>query len=187
MELKQITLTHLNIRQSIVILLAKLVTTDLLLAIVIIAFYFTLVLGEQFSAGASSNTSLFLLSFAAVGFIKIVLSVYIVLQWINEYYEITPEAVIHKRGIINKRAERYTLERIRRINVQDTFIGELCNFATLTLYDLRLNKSLDMYLIHNADRYARVLKTLKPELETKTDRKFIPFLPKRDDLAGVQD
>lgn len=184
---QKITLTHLNVRQSIVILLTKLIVNDLLLAVTVIGFYLVITQGEQYYRAIITSTTLFLWIFILIGLLKISISIYIVLQWLNEYYEITPEAVIHKRGIINRKSEKYGLDKVRRISVHDTFLGEICNFATLTLYDVRLNKSLDMYLIHNPDRYAKILQILRPRLETQSDRKRLPFMPKRQELAEVED
>lgn len=176
----KITLTHVNIRQSIAILLAKLVITDIILAFVIVGFYFILIQGEQFAQGVSSNSFLFLTVFGISGLVKISLSIYIVLAWLNEYYEITPEAIIHKQGIIKRRSQRFDLSKIRGVSVEDTFLGEMCGYATVTLYDLRLNKYLDMYLIHNPDRYVRILRMLRPNLEMKSDRIRVPGIEKRD-------
>ena len=74
----------------------------------------------------------------------------------------------------------YNIDKVRAIDVQDSFLGELFNFATITLYDLRLRKYLDMYLIHNPRRYEKILKTLKPDLEAKEDRIRFPFMPKEE-------
>lgn len=175
MHSTKITLTHLNIRQSIVILLAKLVAADLLLAFIIISFYFLLVQGEQFLLSGSSNTLLFLITFSFIGIIKITLSIYVVLQWLCEYYELTIDCVFHKRGILFKKTEKYNLDKIRALKIEKTFLGEICNFATITLYDLRMNKYLDMYLIHNPDRYVETFQILKPNLEIKTNKIMLPF------------
>ena len=174
-----ITLTHLNIRQSIAILLSKLVLADILVAIVVIGFYFLLVQGEQYMQIIGKYTIAILIIFALFGIIKIGLTVYIVLQWLFEYYEITPEAVIHKKGIIERKTEKYNLKNVRKVIIHDTFLGELFNFATVTLFDIRLNKYLDMYLIHNPDRYVKILKQIRPHLETKTDHVNIPLLRMR--------
>lgn len=177
----KITLTHLNIRQSIVILLAKLILTDIIAAFVVIGFYFLLVQSEQFTPDASRSTVLFLSVFGTIGIFKIILSIYVVLQWLNEYYEITPNAVIHKRGVFVRKTEKYNLDKIRALSVENTVVGEMCNYATITLYDLRMNKYLDMYLIHNPERYARILRTLRPDLEFKTDRIEVPFSLKKEE------
>ncbi len=178
----KITLTHLNIRQSISILLVKLVLVDLIMAFVLISFYFVLVKGGDLTRFASESTVIFLFAFGILGIIKVVLGIYIILQWLNEYYEITPDTVVHKSGIIFRKTQTYRLEEIRMMDVQEGFLGEVFNFGTITLYDIFLNKFLDMYLIHNPHRYARVLKKLRPNLETKKDRVNLPFMPEEDEL-----
>jgi hypothetical protein len=180
---EKITLTYLNVRQSIAILLFKLVVLDLILAVIVIGFYFILVQGGVWTQTLAANTYLFLITFTVIGGIKVFLTIYIVLLWLNEYYEITPEHIVHKKGIIHRTTESYNLEKVRIIDIQDSFFGELFNFATVTLYDIRLKKYLDLYLIHNPGRYVKILRTLKPDLEIKTDHINLPFLPK-DENSG---
>ena len=165
-----IQISHVNIRQSIVILIARLTALDILLAAIIICFYYLLFYGEQLLGNFTLNTPIFLTSFGLVGFFKISASCYVVLKWLNEYYELTTEYVMHKSGIMFKKKEQFRIDHIRRIEVEDSFLGELFNFATIVLYDLRLNKFLSMYLIHNATRYAMVLRHIKPDIEMQEDR-----------------
>ena len=70
--------------------------------------------------------------------------------------------------------------------MEDTFLGEMFNFATVTLFDIRFQKYLDMYLIHNARRYAKVLQQLRPEIEIKEDHVWMPFL-KREEFNEGED
>lgn len=178
-----ITLTYINIRQSIVILLAKILVIDLIMALIIVGFYFGLIQGGQITDFAIKNSILFLLSFGVMGTLKIAATVYVILQWLNEYYEITPEAVVHKKGIIFRKTEIYELSKVRMIDVEDSFLGEIFNYATITLYDLRLRKYMDMYLIHNPQRYAKILKTLRPNLELRKDRVHLPFMPSEEAIG----
>ena len=165
----KITLTYLNVRQSIVILIAKLVTIDVVLAFLVIGVYFLITRNSALLENVTFASILFLGFFIIAGIFKIVLGCYVVLLWLNEYYEITPEYVVHKKGIIFKKQEQYRIDHVRRIDVEDTFLGELLNFATITLYDIRLNRYMDMYLIHNARRYAKIFQQLRPEIEMKED------------------
>lgn len=181
---KHITFTYLNIRQSIAILLAKIVASDLVLAAVVIGAYFVILQGGEIVGLSITNAALFVTVFGIIGIIKISLSIYIVLQWLNEYYEITPEFIFHKKGIIFKKSEQYRLDHVRAMDVQDSFLGELLNYATVTLYDIRMNKYLDMYLIHNPKRYANVLQELRPHIEIKKDRVALPFMPKEEGIEG---
>ena len=176
----KITFTYLNIRQSIVILLARLMLLDIFTAGIVIGLYFLLVRGEQIMGSILTNPSLFLNLFIIIGIVKILINIYVILQWLNEYYEITPDHIYHKRGIIFRKTEQYRIDHVRSMDVQDTFLGEIFNYATITLYDIRLNKYLDLYNIHNPQRYAHVLKELRPNIEMKKDRVHLPFMPKEE-------
>ncbi len=182
---RHITLTHLNVRQSISILLTKLVLIDLLIAVIVLIYYFAVIQGEQFIKGISANNTIFILVFTIIGFLKILASSYVILKWLHEYYEITPEHVVHKHGIIFKKSENYRLNLVRVMSVEDSFFGELLNYATITLYDIRLKKYLDMYLVHNARRYAKILKEIKPDLEIKEDHVWLPF-KKVEDIGTLE-
>lgn len=181
----RITLSYLNIRQSISILIARLVLIDLLLAALVIGAYFLIVQIGFFRQSPEYDSIFFVSIFALTGLVKILITAYVVLLWLNEYYEITPEYIYYKKGLIFKTTEQYRIDHIRRIVVEDSFIGEMFNFATITLYDIRFQKYLDMYLIHNARRYAKVLQQLKPEIEIKEDRVWIPFI-KHEEMGGEE-
>lgn len=171
---QHITLTYLNIRQSISILLFKLVFIDLLLAALVFLYYFFLVQGEQFIRGISLDVPFFIIVFSIAGFCKILLSCYVVLEWLHEYYEITPEYILHKHGIVFRKTEHYRFNHVRAMKIHYSFLGGLFNFATISLYDIRLNKYLDMYLIHNARRYAKIIRELRPQIEMKQDQTWVP-------------
>jgi uncharacterized membrane protein YdbT with pleckstrin-like domain len=177
MEEQKITLTHLNIRQSIVILLAKLIALDIVLTSLVIGIYWFLTVLESYLQIADTRTFLFLILLGVIGLIKIVLTVLVILQWLNEYYEITPLYIYHKKGIIFRKTQEYRIDQIRRIEIKDSFLGEIFNYATISIYDLRLNKSVDFYLIHNPTRYANILKQIKPTIEALEDHTRLPFLP----------
>jgi membrane protein YdbS with pleckstrin-like domain len=167
---KEITLTHLNIRQSISILLGKLVFIDVIAAILVIAIYFGIVTGGDFLNFTYQNNFLFLGLFVLVGIIKLVLDAYAILVWLNEYYEITPEYVISKKGIIFKQEEKHRVDNIRSIDISRSLLGELLNFGTITLYDNRMHKDLDMNFVHNPIRYCEVLCKINERIERKEDK-----------------
>ena len=184
---REITLTYLNVRQSIAILISRLILIDVLVAILIIISYVALITGGNLINYNEANTPMFLSIFTVLGIIKVVISAYVVLEWLNEYYEITPDHIVHKSGIIFRKTEQYRLDHVRGMDVADSFLGEIFNFATVTLYDIRMNKYLDMYLIHNARRYAKVLKQLRPHIEMREDRVWIPMVNKEELTGGEEE
>jgi membrane protein YdbS with pleckstrin-like domain len=179
---KNITVTHINIRESISILLLKIITLDFMAAIFTILF-FTVV---SFSPSVSINEKILsynVLFFVILGVLKICFTVYVILLWLNEYYEITPHAVIHKKGIIYRDTQRYELEFVRTIKVYQGLLGRILNFGTIELHDIRRNKRVEMYLIHNPQRFVRILEKLleNPHEEKHELRKHIFSKDKNDD------
>ena len=90
-----------------------------------------------------------------------------VLEWLNEYYEITPKNIIYKRGLIFREIDRFSLDKVRAVGVQQGIFGKLINSGTVTLYDVRLNKYIDLFQIHNPMKYLHVLEDLIPNLEER--------------------
>jgi hypothetical protein len=178
---KAIYLTYLNIRHSISILLLRLILVDLLAAALLVLFYFSLIQGQAIFGINLTDPYMFLAAFAILGSLKIITTIYVVLQWLNEYYEITPDEIVHKRGIIFKKVEKYKFDNIRAMELSQNFTGGLLNFGTITLYDMRMQKYLDMYLIHNPKRYYKVIKSLNPGIEYKTQETIVPALKHSDE------
>lgn len=181
---KEITLTYLNIRQSISILVAKLIFMDFITAIFVLVAYFGIVTGGSWINFDAANTILFLVTFIIIGLVKVFVGVWAILLWLNEYYEITPEYIYHKQGIFFRKTEKHRIDHVRTMEVKDTFLGEIFNFGTISLYEIRLQKYLDMNYVHNPRRYARVIKQLRPNIETKED--FIRIL-RREGENGERD
>ncbi len=177
---KAIYLTFLNIRHSISILLLKLVFIDFLAAALLIASYFSLLSGQDLLGVHLIDPPIFLTVFGILGIFKVFTTIYVVLQWLYEYYEITPDEIVHKNGIIFRKVEKYRFDNVRAVSLSENFIGEMLNFGTITLYDLRMQKYLDMYLIHNPSRYFKVIKSLNPNIEYKTEDTIVPLLTHTD-------
>lgn len=174
---KEITLTYINIRQSISILLGKLFFVDFITISLILFFYYLLIRGSEFTGYRVEYVSIFSVLFLILGIFKLMLDIYVVLKWLNEYYEITPDYISHKKGVIFRKEEKYRLDNVREMRVSDSLLGEILNYGTISLYDIRLQKYLDMYLIHNPDRYVRILSQLKPNIEIKRET-IIPIVRK---------
>ena len=154
---QKILVSHINIRQSIFFLLFKLVILDLFAVFIILVFFTSLsasvVPNDIKLTIISSNLPLFLI----LGFIKIVVTLFVVLQWLNEYYEVWPNSIIHKSGIIWKKEEKHTFGHIRLIKIEQGVLGRLLTYGTLSLYDYSLRRYASLNLIHNTIKYFHIL------------------------------
>lgn len=166
---QKITVTHLNIRQSIFILLFKMIFIDLFAAFLTIIFFSSLS-----SPLFPPEIKTFILSTNAIYFFilvifKIALTTYVVLAWLNEYYEIRSKEIVHKRGIIWKKEEHYPFRQIRLIKLHQGSFGKLFNYGTIEPFDWDLAKFMSMYQIHNPQKYMEVLEGLVPRAGREKD------------------
>ncbi len=159
-----ITVSHINIRQSISILLLKLILLDVIAAALFIAFRTTLLstqISNDFPYIDFYASRVFLLSVV----LKSLLTIFIVLRWINEYYEIYPNSVSHKSGIIWVKKEQFTLRDIQSVRIEQGLIGKILNYGNLSLFDWKMRKHEHLYNIHNPMKYLRVIETLLPKFD----------------------
>ncbi len=161
-QIKKLQVTHVNIRLSISFLLLKLFLVEMMTGTLVILFHTLLVSGvlTRFNTDISLLTIPVIISFVII---KSAIIALLFLQWLNEYYEITPHLVAHRRGLIFRHVEKYPLKDIRDIEVDQTLFGRLFNYGTISLSDPTHHiKYLDMYQIHNPLRYATVLEDVIP-------------------------
>ncbi len=164
---QKLTLNHLNIRQSVFILLVRIVGADVLFSLLFLGLFAVLVAG-----GAPEITGVVMTTvvFIVMGTIKLSIITSTVIQWLYEYYELNPEYLIHKRGFFYKKQEKYKMSNVRAIKLSEGILGEIFDFGTITVYDIRMQKYLDLYWVHNPNRYLKIFADLKPDIEIKKEK-----------------
>lgn len=158
-EKKKINVSHVNIRLSITFLLFKILTIEVFAGFLIVFFH--LLLGSI----AIENIGVVIPGFNIPLFVVLVglktaLTLYILMDWLNEYYEITPEFITHRKGIVFRYEEKYPVSKILIIDVTQSTLGKVFNYGTISVFDEYQLKYLDLYQIHNPIRYASVLEDL---------------------------
>lgn len=162
---RKIYVAHINIRQSIFFLMLKLIALDAI-ATFIAVLYFSSV-SSNFIPEIVNNLILSynLPFFLALVILKIALNIYIAMEWINEYYEIWPNMIVHKSGFIVKHEERHPLSHIRSLKVEQGALGKTFGYGSITIYDWYLEKETSLYLIHNPIKYYNIIEALIPKTE----------------------
>jgi membrane protein YdbS with pleckstrin-like domain len=159
-----IVVDHLTIRQSIFFLVLRLFAIEALAACFVVAFHF--LLGEASSRMEVDTSVIFNLPvYLGLVVVKMFLTIFIVVQWVNEYYEIYPTEVIYKKGFIVKQEERYLVEHIGSMKIDQGFFGRVFNFGTIKLFNWTTEKDVLLYLIHNPLKYEHILEDLMPEAD----------------------
>lgn len=161
--------THINVRQSIFLLMLKLVFLDIMIAVLAI-FYFSLASAEFASEILSGRIQLYnILFILGLTLLRIIFVIIITLRWINERYEIWPDAVIHKCGLIFRKQEKHPFSQMRSVKVEQGFFGKFFGFGTISFYNWYLETDTSLYLIHNPIRYFHIIESLIPKTERERD------------------
>ena len=84
------------------------------------------------------------------------------LRWLNDYYEITPEIVTHRWGIIWRKEDSFKVTHIKNFGFSQGIFGKLFSYGSLHFYDWFMKREYNIYLIHNPRKYLRILEDLLP-------------------------
>lgn len=169
---RRIVVTHVNVRKSIVFLITKLIVLDVLATFIALVFFspFLVPLPTELKTEIISYNIWY---FGLLLFGKIILTLFIVLEWLNEYYEITPSKIFYRRGIIWRREDAYDLtlksNRITAIGIQQGILGRIFNYGTLFFYDRGVYKYYYLHYIHNPLRYLEILHHLLPNADVEKE------------------
>lgn len=164
---KKIIVTHVTIRQSIFFLLLKLFLIEILAALSILIYLVYILPGDLISRFGIDFFAIPVFTAAVV--IKTSFTFFIIIQWLEEYYEITPVEIIHRNGFIIKKEKAYRLEHLGSLEIDQNIFGRIFNYGTLRLYNWALDKQMYLYLIHNPKKYHKILENLLPNVDTKKD------------------
>lgn len=164
-KLGYIDLPYVTVRQSIAFLLLRLIVIEILASLFVVVFN-----GFLVSSVTSDAVQPLLVRFNVPIYIflvilKIILVIYVVLQWVNEYYRITPKEIIHKKGFIFKKEEKCKIYHVAEISLEQGLLGRIFNYGTIKAINWATDKTVYLYLIHNPVRYKNVLHRLIPEAD----------------------
>jgi len=162
-----IEVTHVNIRLSISILIIKLLFVEILSAAIVIMFHESILMLSSTTL-AELDIGVFNLPLLVLALVvKFFLTIFIIWQWLSEYYEINSDSIYHRKGVIFRMEEKYPLKHIQFVEVSQTVLGKIFNYATISIFDIRRNKYEDLYMIHNPMRYAKIIEALLPEADER--------------------
>lgn len=160
-----IDVTHVNIRQSITLLVFKIVALDIIAAIILSL----IILSIQ---EATANIGSVILPVILIGSsVKIILTVYLLISWVYNYYEIDREYITHKKGFIFEREERSALTHIGSIRIEQGLLGRIFNWGTIKAYNWEKQQYATLYQIHNPRKYLKVIEDIIPDIDV--ERKMV--------------
>lgn len=159
---KKIAITHITIRQSITFLVLRILAIEFLAAFSIIVFH-TLLLRTEVRDVVGEDILVFNIPlFIFLVILKTAVLIFVIIQWLNEYYEITTNEIVYRKGLIFKKEVRHIFEHIGSVKLEQGILGRIFNFGTLRLFNWTRENYTYMYLIHNPSKYMHILEELLP-------------------------
>jgi len=124
------------IRQSPFVLISKL----LFIEIIIFSIYNLMRLPKILFFDDLSANVIWQLSigsywgFFILSLIQILGIVMVSLQWSNEYYILKNNELLHRRGTFNLKEETFSLKNVQALTVNQTFLGKLFNYGSISFF-----------------------------------------------------
>lgn len=94
------------------------------------------------------------------------LLLYIVLDWVFEYFIIKNDAIVLRRGIIFSHEDVYQMEDVKTINVYQGFWGKLFNTGTVSFFDASVGKPEYLSGIDSPNVIAAEIYKIHPDPES---------------------
>ncbi|MBI4129794.1 PH domain-containing protein [Candidatus Roizmanbacteria bacterium] len=152
------------LRESVVVLLFRLMVLEtLFVSIVYFSDGLFLLLGTALATTDGDPSFVFpwytllrvILWIGILGY-----TIYIVLRWRTNHYEIRRSVIIHRSGIVFKKEEEYICNVIESITLFQGFFGRICNYGTLEIFDPALQKRVYVYNISDPLELRRLIRTV---------------------------
>lgn len=182
---QEIKITSIFIQKSISLLLIKILTLHLLVVSAILLMYFPLFYIGIVPFAATDLLSMIFTIFLLLMVIHMSLTIYLIVQWTHESYEIRPTEIIHRQGVVFKKIEHFTFMHLMSVEMKQGISGQLLNFGTIHMYDRYINSDVFMFQIHNPKRYYTILSKLIPFVDEKEEHMQNPLHDQDEDEAPV--
>lgn len=152
----KIFITHVNIRQSLSLLVIKLIIIE-----VIVTTLF-LVTCNTFTCYSSGLLAVYAIICSCA---QLILTVMVVSKWMHEYYEISSTGVTHRNGFLRHDKDESKFAHLTAISIEQSFLGQLLNFGTIHLFNKETKEEFYLYQIHNPVKYYQLILNIDPGLD----------------------
>ena len=170
-EHKEVDTRKIIVRESIVLVVMKLIFTEVIFAAFLLLFNF-LFSYLDLHANIPNLANWYLTVLAGSFLINIGLIILISLKWNSEYAEISKEGVVKHSGILQRKEQKYACNFVEGAKLEQSFLGMILNYGTIELYDPALKEQVYLLNIANPKRYSKIIQ----DIFSREKDKPMPFL-----------
>lgn len=104
--------------------------------------------------------------------VSVIVAIFTILKWQSEYTILTPSGIMQYSGILQKKEQRYACSFVEAIKMEQSLLGSIFNFGTLSLYDPEIKE--DIYLENIIDPKKSI--DLIKKILSRNDKPPMPFV-----------
>jgi hypothetical protein len=147
------------VHESIIVVGSKIVFLQFLIALSSILIHIGLFWWVNHAASETLLITCLALSNVLLQTADATVLIYLILQWMNTGYIITPQEIVVRRGIAHIRTAHYKTEHIEAVRVLQTFPGKLFNYGTVQFHNYYLDEEIVIPNIPNPHRYSEIIRS----------------------------
>jgi uncharacterized membrane protein YdbT with pleckstrin-like domain len=135
---------ELTVKRSVPVLIVKLLVAELM---ILSLYSFSKIVLFWLSSNSDftliTNPILFLKS-SLFGIIEIIAVIFILVEWVNNYYILRKKEIVYVNGIFKISRRTYNLTNVQSVYYEQSLLGRLLKFGTVKIFSPALQK--DLYL-----------------------------------------
>ncbi len=140
-----VTKSELVVKRSIPVLVLKVIAFEvLLLALYTLVRLFLFWITNSFNFDVINSPLLFYKSIV-FAVLEIMLVVFLIVDWANNYYVIKKSELVFVNGVIVSSRRDYNIANLQSIYYTQTLLGRILNFGTIVIFSPALQRDLFMY------------------------------------------
>ena len=101
--------------------------------------------------------------FLCLTIIQILLIIFVFIRWDGHYWEIRESEIIEWKGMLSKQKTTHSFVHIESLEFQQSLMGRLCNYGTITLYIPTFKRDIILADISNPNRILEILQRELPK------------------------
>jgi uncharacterized membrane protein YdbT with pleckstrin-like domain len=149
----------LLIRKSLFVMFSRLIALELLIILIYLLIRVALNRFDIFAwIGMSSEPFIFALTILVV-FLELFVAVYVILQWANHYYILTPMGIKYRTGILFKKEKEYSLINIQSVSYHQGMFARLFNYGDIIIFSPALQGELHLTAVSSPQLLAELIKS----------------------------
>ena len=158
------------LRQSHIVLIARLIGLDIVITILYVLFRTSITLLHLLHVNITDFYGVSIIDiiyFIIITIAELTLGTYIILSWANEEWEIKEGVIFHRVGILHMKEDAYSLKHIGSTTLNQGLLGKIFNYGTIKIFSPYLKRD---YYLTNIPKPREIVKMLEDEVAGKNQK-----------------